>query len=466
MNCRDGKPAARIGRLVFCLLATAALASAQDFENPPILLKAADTVPAEMLAGKDFQLAETVENDGYMNHYVVETRFGNFEAEGNMQLRTRLIEVEALAKLEEVTRTEAFTQALEDSLTATAETAVTVVQHPVKTAKSLPGGVRRFVKRTARQVEDVSDDVSEYRQERKQKKQQKAEQAQSSESDEGDGSGVTAEEAKELAKQGGEAAGDYAKKWLGYTGARRSWAKQLGVDPYSDNEVLNRELLRVAQAASAGGLTLRFTPVPRLDALDTLADVSELVYEMDPLDLRMRDEGLLYGMGVSEAGAEDLFENPYLTPTTVTLVVDALTRLEGVGGRVRAVEDVAEAQSKAEVGLLLRSLNFLAVYHNQIRALTALGDPLHFPHATAEDGRLVVVAAVDHLHWTPELAQLAKTRTPEVLNSSGAQVVEAWIEGGCSPLAKSELEALGYRVNANAFQGVNVSLDGEQASKP
>ena len=222
------------------------------------------------------------------------------------------------------------------------------------------------------------------------------------------------------------------------------------VDPYTDNEILNKELLRVSQAATAGGLVVKFSPVPKLGIVGDVASVSQLVYGMDPLDLRLRNEKILAGMGVSDEAVEALYDNRFGTPTTSTILVDALSRMDGVEHRERFVEQGGLAQSKAELGLLVRSALFLADYHTATRPLARVGEWNHFPHALADDGRLVVVVAVDDLRWTQELAELVEAVTPNLAQRSGTRTWEVWIEGGCSELARERLTASGYEVFTDA----------------
>ena len=454
MNRRSSARPARRGirrgavpRLTSLLAALASpLLAAGAYEEPPILLSAADTVPAELLRGEHHTVADRVENDGFMNHYRIESDFGTFEAEGNVELRERVREILAISQLEEVTRSEAFANAMKDSVTRSYKAAEKVVKDPVGTAKGLPGGIKRFAKRTARKAKDLGDTVNEQYQNQKENKKEKE---ASGEEPDGE-SGLTKEEAQQYAAKGAEVGEEYAENWLGYTAARRQWAQEMEVDPYTDNEILNKELLRVSQAATAGGLVVKFSPVPKLGIVGDVASVSQLVYGMDPLDLRLRNEKILAGMGVSDEAVEALYDNRFGTPTTSTILVDALSRMDGVEHRERFVEQGGLAQSKAELGLLVRSALFLADYHTATRPLARVGEWNHFPHALADDGRLVVVVAVDDLRWTQELAELVEAVTPNLAQRSGTRTWEVWIEGGCSELARERLTASGYEVFTDA----------------
>jgi hypothetical protein len=91
-----------------------AVAAAVDdgFETPPIL-SAKDRLPAEILTGPSHEIDDPVTNDGFMNHFVVRSDFGDFEASSERMVQTRVREVYAIAKCRELSQTEAFSDALE-----------------------------------------------------------------------------------------------------------------------------------------------------------------------------------------------------------------------------------------------------------------------------------------------------------------------------------------------------------------
>lgn len=123
--------------------ASSALAAEQTYETPPVL-KASDVLPEKMQAGDHFSVQSQVQNDGYMNHYVVDSDYGQFPAYGNLSLYRLMNEIHALEQLDEVSKTKVFAQAALDSATGQVKTIVEVSKHPVGTVKGLPGGMKRM----------------------------------------------------------------------------------------------------------------------------------------------------------------------------------------------------------------------------------------------------------------------------------------------------------------------------------
>ena len=124
-------------------------------------LSAREVLPPELVKGPHHQIADDVANDGYLNTYTLESTFGNFTLRGEDLLRVRVAELEALAALAEVTKTEAFTQALGEAAMKPVETVTNVVTKPVETVKGIPSGVSRYFKRTSRKIKKTAKKVDE-----------------------------------------------------------------------------------------------------------------------------------------------------------------------------------------------------------------------------------------------------------------------------------------------------------------
>ena len=97
------------------LLTVTALQAQQVYEDPA-MFPASKILPPEVLAGPDHRVDEAVYNDGYLNIYTVNSRFGNFRAVSDGMLDKRINEIRALGQLEEISRSDAFTSGLTKSM--------------------------------------------------------------------------------------------------------------------------------------------------------------------------------------------------------------------------------------------------------------------------------------------------------------------------------------------------------------
>jgi hypothetical protein len=77
------------------------------FEELPEL-KASEILKPELLKGPHFVVRDPVPTGSGMNQFTIDSDFGVFEADGNEMLLQRLKEIDAIARLQEVSRTDEF----------------------------------------------------------------------------------------------------------------------------------------------------------------------------------------------------------------------------------------------------------------------------------------------------------------------------------------------------------------------
>jgi len=123
------------------------LAADQGFETPPTL-KAADVLPA-MLAGKRYKVEEQVPTDGFLMKFTIRSDFGTFIARSPEMAEVRIKEIDALDRLEQVSKTDAFMEGLKASGREFGKQVGNLIDEPVETIKSVPAGVGRFFDRVA-----------------------------------------------------------------------------------------------------------------------------------------------------------------------------------------------------------------------------------------------------------------------------------------------------------------------------
>ena len=85
---------------------------AQDYEPDSFESPASAHVRAKLLSGPYHSVGEMVTTQGFMNHFTVESTFGEFTAISNDELAYRVREIRAIAILRESSRTQAFIDAL------------------------------------------------------------------------------------------------------------------------------------------------------------------------------------------------------------------------------------------------------------------------------------------------------------------------------------------------------------------
>ena len=409
-----------------------ALHAEEEYESPPTL-RAADVVPADLVQGDHYKVLPEVSNDGFMNTYVIESDYGEFEAQGMSLLKIRAREIGALAQLEELSKTEVFAKAALEAGLSPVNAIIDFSQHPIETITGIPGGIARMFSRYSRRAKEGVEQTKELV--ASEDEASEAAGAESSEEDEEEQSAAT----------------QLTESYFGVSGAERNWHQQFGTDPYTSNETLQSAIKSVAWADRLGRFSLRFASLPAVPGADVVGEASDLVWSKDPYELEDYNRGILGAAGVDEALADEFFAQKWLSPSLQTTLIGALAAMEGVEGREAVVSRAAEVESRAEARLVLESTLLLVGYHESRAPLGRIFAGRPIPSAIDRDGKAIVAVALDHVVWT-EQGEEAAQRYADMLKDAGAGGVECWFSGGASDKARARLEKRLCTVNTNADQ--------------
>ncbi len=172
----------------------------------PLQLEAAQFVSGELMSGPNHQVQPIAFSDGFVTSYTLSTEWGDVPAAGNYRLRVRIQEANALNALDEMSRAGVFGDSLLEGAMAPVDGAVALVTDPVNTVSDAAEGVGTWFGNIANSI--TSDDPNQ---------------------------------------EGALSAA------VGWAATKRSFAVEMGVDPYTDWEPLQEALSSVGQAAFAGG---------------------------------------------------------------------------------------------------------------------------------------------------------------------------------------------------------------------
>jgi hypothetical protein len=431
--------------------------AAQDtsYETPPTLT-ASRLLPRGALRGPRFRVDGEVPTDGWTTRFTIRSDFGTFEAGGREMLDIRIAELAALERIEEVSKTSVFAESAKRAATKPYHAVKAVVDDPVETAKGIPAGVGRFFKRTYRKAKKGVHAAKDAKADRDARKQQEEAEASGSAEDEtapSDPASGPTQAAAPAASPSPEAArsdderstgakvGDAAKDVFGWSKARREWARQLRIDPYTTNPILSGKLDEIAWAAFAGGFAISTVTPPLPGPVDTVTTVSDLVWTLPPADIEARNEKILKAMGIEGRPVRDFFRNRHFTPTLQTRLVDALERLRGVAGRKGVIPLAAEADSEEDARLLCGAVAILAGLHTGSLPLGELVTGDAGVSALDRSGALVLPLPEDYVSWTAEVAEL--------FDSLAGERKGVWLRGAVSARARRELETRGFSIHEN-----------------
>ena len=388
------------------------------FEELPEL-KASEILQPELLKGPHYVVRDPVPTASGMNQFTIDSDFGVFEADGNEMLLQRLKEIDAIARLREVSRTDEFKKSLVAAAKSPLNSAKAIAKDPAQAISNVPKGIMKFLGRAKETVKNVGKGSGE---------------------DEGEGSRM--------------------KDVMGYSDKKRKIALQMGIDPYSSNTVLQKELDDVAWASWAGGFTFSVATAPisgpiggALTVTNLNSTVEALLQEKSPSELEQINSAAFRAMGASTSDTERILHGGAFTPTQSTAFAINLKSLKGVANRGAFVK-VGAQKSTTEADALF--CVHTAALMNQIHEKTPIGRiaMLHdFPICVAKDGTIVVALQWDYAAWTSGAAGFTDQLQKLAEKSGQGAHVFIGLSGEVSPRLRQELETRGFTVHDRLAAG-------------
>jgi hypothetical protein len=343
-----------------------------------------------------------------MNHYQVKTEFGSFEVHSDAMLRRLRSEQRAIASLREVSRAEAFGDSLTDAVVRPFQGAKELVTEPGKTVTAvtdalsrLPGRARAAVAGSASVYED-----------------------------------------------------NIAKAMLSVTKRKREYADALGVDVYSSNRVLQKELDSVAWTEAAGGLGVStgigiatFGGSLATSNLTRASELRDILRTRSATELRMDSRKALEQSGVSKRVISRFLDHKWYSPRHEIMIAVSLKGLGAAQGRDLFVDRALTAKSEDSALFFQQMAEMINGYHRSVAPVDKISVFFGIPLAHDAKGGVAILLPIDHCQWTGRISDVAthvvahiRARYPGVLTS-------LWTPGTITPRAQEGFAALGIKTH-------------------
>ncbi len=406
----------------------ASLAQAQDwqpflpdkgveFEHLPIL-RASEILLPEFLRGSNFAVREAVPTSAGRNQYVIDSSFGVFEAIGNEKLIEQVTAIHAIARLNAVSRTEQYTKALQQAAQSPVKFVESLAKNPVGTVTGVPKGIRKMINRTGDSIRNLGEPHERNPYE--------------------DSMGMSL---------------------IGFSKAKREIARQLRIDPYSSNEVLQKQLNGIVWAAFGGNATFSaaLTPVggvagTAITAVNVADATTDTLYDTSPDDLRSANLEKLLKLGVRREIAEAFLNSSAYSPTRATGLVNSLESLRGVAGLTDYLAYACEAKDEVNAIFYQRTAGLLAKINGDT-PLLEVSFALGLPVCLAEGGIAIVALEWDYLAWTPNAARFVQMLKGSPSGKTPIKSFRLCVTGAISPMARTNLEQLGIETVDRGLPG-------------
>lgn len=405
----------RLGFFTAILAATAlgplaSTARAADFEGPPAF-NAIDVLGPGRVRGANYTIDPKAQNDGFMNRYKVTSPFGTIEAYGDAMAMERGREMEAIAAIRKIKKTDAYMKGLENAVVSPFEASKEAITKPIQTLGNLAD-------RTKQLVSDVFSAI------------------------------------KNLGKDSGrEEDSSLLKDLIGYNKTKRKLAFDLGVDPYSSNRFLQQELGDLAWASFAGNATIDLAITAAtaggvgvaISAVEMATASESLLREKSPTSLTNINTQHLAAMGIEGKEADAFLFHAQFSVRHQTLLVHGLAAMENVAGRGDYIRLAKNAKNENESLFFQRTAEIMGAYHQQVQRVTRIVVSSGVAFFEDVDGRIILPALADYVVWTPKSARMIGAFP------AGGRSPALWITGTVSPRTRNHLAAQGIAAEERVF---------------
>jgi hypothetical protein len=378
-------------------------AFAATAEKPAAMSAAALLGPS--VKGPNWTVAETVRSDGFMRLYSVETPYGGFQVNGQRRMTERLHELEALHKLEQMSSTKVFAEALAEAGLAPIRFGRDLILDPVETTGNLISGIASMFDRAVSEVENS-----------------------------------------------GASRDDFVESVAGVKKAMRILAAELKVDPYTDFTPLRDGLADVARVIAAGDLSVSaaISAIPggagiAVSATSTASTLADPIRDKSSAEIAEIVTKKLKPLGVDEDVIEVFVENRAYSPADTYAIADALQTLNASNAEA-FVRRAANADS-ADVAKFHRyRAELLAKHSAKLGELKEFYVVSEFALSRNAKGALVAVFPFDDLAWTESAAKRLSDMSLEIATRSETQAPVLATTGKLTTAAATEMKKRGWKV--------------------
>jgi len=244
---------------------------------------------------------------------------------------------------------------------------------------------------------------------------------------------------------------------------KRKYATQLGIDVYTTNPVIQKEMNRLGWAAALGDWTPSLVTLPFSAPIITVYKTSSfsqslinLLSEETPGTLWNQNNELLKEMGLREGLRESFLNHLAYSPRHKTVIVRSLASMEKTRNRHRVIELALSARTENDALSYQQIVEILAGYHRTKSPIEEIVVYRGLPLGYAKNGTLVFGFPLDYGRWVPFSDYLLRGFVNTQVESHPVRAREVWITGTLSPKAKKEITALNITVKEEVDQKIGM----------
>jgi len=381
------------------------------FESP-VMLKASTILPPGLVKGPHHQVDERVVNDAYLNIYTIHSEFGDVQAVSTAKLWKYIDEINAVAEMKKIQGSDEFAKGMKNKAGAVVEGAGDLITDPVGTVGNTVSGVGKLFSRAGESMFGGSRSETE---------------------------------------------GSRMESLLGYAQAKREIGYEFGIDVYSHNEILQKELNALSSAGGTGTLVMSGLLMAVPGGAGIAVSVSGGTKLMDsimrdtaPGDLRKMNRATLAAMGVNKDVADIFIANGIYTPREQTLLVAAIDSMKNTSGREEYIKFATLTDNPDIAFFRQRQAQMYAAYNSKVKPLDSFIAIGEISAGKTKDGNIVFTVPLDYLLWTKGIAAVISIINQRVTLMEGINEKHLLVSGTISQQSREALQKMGWKVKENA----------------
>ncbi|MFT5701528.1 MAG: hypothetical protein ACI8ZB_004423 [Desulforhopalus sp.] len=398
---------------LFIVLLTCQTAAAQpnvQFEKS-IKLKASEILSPDLMKSDLYSVRDLVVNDGLLNHYTVDSRFGTFKANSTLAVKQLLLEINAIAEMKKIDTTDTAIDSVVQSGKNTVDAVANLVTDPQETLEGAVAGVSSLFNR-AKQVVGKRKTT--------------------------------------------DAEDNQLEQVIGKSKSKGNIANKFGVSVYSPNQILQEELERLAWAdylggigvglassavSGVGGLVLSTSGAARL--------LNEVINTTPASELWVRNKNKLVEMEIDEDTVQLYLNNPSFSPALQTVMVEALAGMNEVANRSLFIKIALQANTQELARTITEMTVMIAGYHKKVAPIINVAPFGRFLYSKTKTGTAVLIFPADHILWSERVADSATWLLEPASGQTKPTGLQLWVLGNFSTKAQTELQTLGWELHEN-----------------
>lgn len=153
-------------------------------------------------------------------------------------------------------------------------------------------------------------------------------------------------------------------------------------------------------------------------------------------------------LGVPLKLRKRLLGHDFYSPRHSTILVKALTEIQNAQGLELFIQEAVKAESEIDALTFQQIAELFANYHKTEQKIIEILIHKGLPMGYTQQGTVIVVFPLDYFRWTPFGENLIR----DIGSAESHQKLKfknkvAWVTGFVSPLAKSNLDKLGFDIS-------------------